>query len=64
MLGDRQDAAVVRADLPIIAAEATAAGESAFTYGVLHARDAARDEHRDVDLDVAWQRLRRLGRLR
>ncbi|MFB9312181.1 CHAD domain-containing protein, partial [Nocardioides plantarum] len=58
VLGDRQDAAVARADLLAISEEATAHGESSFTYGVLHAREAARDEDRDAAFDRAWAHLR------
>ena len=39
VLGERQDSAVARADLLRTARTATVAGESAFTYGVLHARE-------------------------
>jgi CHAD domain-containing protein len=64
VLGDQQDSTVVRADLLVLAEEATAAGESAFTFGVLHARETARDVDRVVDVDRALQAVRRLGRLR
>lgn len=53
LLGERQDAVVTRADLVGLAAEATAAGESGFTYGSLHARE---DAHL-VRLDRAFERL-------
>ncbi len=46
LLGDQQDSVVVRAVLLRLAADATAAGESAFTYGRLHALEAARGRER------------------
>lgn len=59
VLGERQDAAVLRTDLQRIARVATQAGESTFTYGVLHAREEARAEQRDADFADIWDRVGR-----
>ena len=58
VLGDRQDAAVTRRDLRRIAAEATAAGESTFTYGLLHARQEARGIALEREFAEVWERVR------
>ncbi|MQS10414.1 CHAD domain-containing protein, partial [Streptomyces alkaliphilus] len=42
LLGDRQDGVLAREALLELAEEAEAAGESAFTHGVLHGRETAR----------------------
>ncbi|MBB0232030.1 CHAD domain-containing protein, partial [Streptomyces calidiresistens] len=42
LLGDRQDGVLARETLLHLAREAEAAGESAFTHGVLHGRETAR----------------------
>lgn len=62
VLGDGQDAVVLRADLLELAAEATGARESAFTYGVLHAREESDATRREAELDHAWALLRRRRR--
>jgi CHAD domain-containing protein len=54
VLGDHQDAAVGAEHLLRVAEEATAAGESAFTYGVLHARDEVRARQLEADFDAVW----------
>ncbi|KRF32399.1 CYTH and CHAD domain-containing protein [Nocardioides sp. Soil805] len=54
VLGDRQDTVVARTDLLDLAAAATAAGESAFTYGRLHAGEEAHAERLDRDFDRLW----------
>ncbi len=43
VLGERQDTVVVRAHLLLLAADAADAGEPTFTYGLLHARQEARE---------------------
>ena len=53
VLGERQDTTVTRADLLEMARAATEEGESAFTYGRLHAREAARAG----ELDREFQEL-------
>ncbi len=59
VLGERQDTTVTRADLLRLADRATAAGESAFTFGVLHAREEARADELGVELTAVWRRARR-----
>lgn len=59
VLGDRNDSAVARADLLRIARAATAAGESAFTYGVLHARQEALGDALEAEFLEVWDRVRR-----
>jgi CHAD domain-containing protein len=54
-LGRRQDTVVARAALLDLAAEAEGAGESAFTYGYLHARQASRAAAAEADYQGAWQ---------
>ena len=61
-LGERQDTVVARADLRSIARDATAAGESAFTYGVLHEVERANAARLDDEVGEAWRRLRRRKR--
>ncbi len=59
-LGDEQDSVVVRDVLLRLAADATAAGESAFTYGRLHAFEEQRGNDRAAqflrDIDRGWAR--------
>ena len=57
VLGERQDTAVTRADLLAFARAATADGESALTYGRLHAREEARAEELDREFRKRWQKL-------
>jgi CHAD domain-containing protein len=54
VLGDNQDAVVLRARLLTLAERATAAGESAFTYGRVHARLEQRAELDEAQLHAAW----------
>lgn len=65
-LGDQQDSVVVREVLTRLASEATAAGESAFTYGRLHALEERRGRKRAKEflreVDHGWaRRPARLG---
>ncbi len=54
VLGERQDTVVLREHLLALAEEAEAAGEPTFTYGLLHARQEARE----VELAYrAWETL-------
>lgn len=59
VLGDRQDGVVALGDLRPLAASATAAGESAFTYGLLHAREEHRRDRLESELVEAWDHTRR-----
>ena len=54
LLGERQDTVVARRDLAALAREASAAGESAFTYGRLHAREEADAARLDRDFEGLW----------
>ncbi|MET9318962.1 CYTH and CHAD domain-containing protein [Streptomyces sp. NPDC003038] len=54
LLGDHQDAVVAREALRGLAAEAEEAGESAFTWGVLYAREEAVAERCERELPDTW----------
>ncbi|MFI5566597.1 CHAD domain-containing protein [Streptomyces sp. NPDC051740] len=54
LLGDHQDSVMARQTLRELAAVAHAAGESAFTYGILHAREEHRAERAEAALPEAW----------
>ncbi|WKD34681.1 CYTH and CHAD domain-containing protein [Streptomyces xanthophaeus] len=54
LLGDHQDSVVAREALRGLAAQATGAGESAFTWGVLYAREEALAERRERELPDVW----------
>jgi CHAD domain-containing protein len=55
VLGDQHDEVVAQAALIELADAAVAAGEDAFTYGLLHARLQERADAHAADLDQAWQ---------
>jgi hypothetical protein len=55
VLGDQHDEAEAQAALVELADGAAAAGENAFTYGLLHARLEARSAGHAADFDQAWQ---------
>jgi CHAD domain-containing protein len=55
VLGDQHDDAEAMATLLRLADAAASAGENAFTYGLLHARLAARSAGHVADFDRAWQ---------
>lgn len=57
VLGERQDTTVTRADLLDIARDAEAAGESALTYGRLHAREEARARELEEEFREGWGEL-------
>ncbi|MFF4451283.1 CHAD domain-containing protein [Streptomyces goshikiensis] len=54
LLGDHQDSVVAREALLGLGTQATAAGESAFTWGVVHAREEALAERRERELPDVW----------
>ncbi|MFC9295811.1 CHAD domain-containing protein [Streptomyces sp. NPDC057011] len=54
LLGDHQDSVVAREALRGLAVQATGAGESAFTWGVLYAREEALAERRERELPDVW----------
>ncbi|MER0445593.1 CYTH and CHAD domain-containing protein [Streptomyces sp. Edi4] len=58
-LGDHQDSVVARAALRTLAARAHAAGETAFTWGLLYGREEARAAARERELPEVWARARR-----
>ncbi|MGP3979969.1 CYTH and CHAD domain-containing protein [Streptomyces sp. KR80] len=60
-LGDHQDSVVARGALRDIAAQAEAAEESSFTYGVLYGREEARAARRERELPQAWKEASRKG---
>ncbi|WP_030384682.1 CYTH and CHAD domain-containing protein [Streptomyces sp. NRRL S-241] len=54
LLGDHQDSVVAREALRGLGAQATAAGESAFTWGVLYSREESLAERRERELPDIW----------
>ncbi|WP_327306770.1 CYTH and CHAD domain-containing protein [Streptomyces sp. NBC_01298] len=54
LLGDHQDGVVAREALRGLAVQAAGAGESAFTWGVLYAREEALAERRERELPQVW----------
>ncbi|MFE2289284.1 CHAD domain-containing protein [Streptomyces sp. NPDC059443] len=54
LLGDHQDSVVAREALRSIAVQAAAAGESAFTWGVLYAHEEALAERLERELPEVW----------
>ncbi|MGW8766888.1 CYTH and CHAD domain-containing protein [Streptomyces sp. NPDC055815] len=56
LLGEHQDAVVARATLRELAVQAHAAGESAFTWGLLHGREEAAAAEQERELPAAWAR--------
>jgi CHAD domain-containing protein len=59
LLGEHQDAVVARPVLRELAAQAYLEGGNGFTYGLLHAAEAARAEQVENDLPPAWKRMRK-----
>ncbi|MFF8290669.1 CHAD domain-containing protein [Streptomyces sp. NPDC016309] len=64
VLGDHQDSVVARATLRDIAVHAHAAGETAFTWGLLHGQEEASAAERERELPAVWAKAARPGRLR
>ncbi|MFE1379134.1 CHAD domain-containing protein [Streptomyces sp. NPDC058740] len=56
LLGEHQDGVVTRAALRELAAQADAAGESAFTWGLLFGREEAAAAVRERELPGVWER--------
>lgn len=54
LLGDHQDSVVAREALRGLAVQAAGAGESAFTWGVLYAREEALADRRERELPEVW----------
>jgi CHAD domain-containing protein len=61
LLGDHQDSVVAREALRTLAAQAHAAGESAFTWGLLYGREEAAAAARERELPEVWERASRPG---
>ncbi|MGW2635484.1 CYTH and CHAD domain-containing protein [Streptomyces sp. NPDC001348] len=58
LLGDHQDSVMARRTLRELSAVAHAAGESAFTYGLLYGREEQRAAAVEAELPGAWKRAR------
>ncbi|MFF3301100.1 CHAD domain-containing protein [Streptomyces sp. NPDC002908] len=56
VLGDHQDSVVAREALRSLAVQAHAAGESAFTWGLLYGREESAAAERERELPEAWAR--------
>ncbi|MFK0131489.1 CHAD domain-containing protein [Streptomyces rubiginosohelvolus] len=54
VLGDHQDSVVAREALRVLAIEAHAAGETAFTWGLLYGQEEAAAEARERELPEVW----------
>ncbi|MEV0492486.1 CYTH and CHAD domain-containing protein [Streptomyces atratus] len=59
VLGDHQDSVVAREALRALAAQAHAAGESAFTWGLLYGHEEAAAAARERELPGVWERASR-----
>lgn len=55
LLGEHQDSFMARVTLRELSAVAHAAGESAFTYGVLYGREEQRAAAVEAELPVQWE---------
>ncbi|MFE3828771.1 CHAD domain-containing protein [Streptomyces sp. NPDC059092] len=55
VLGDHQDSVVAREVLRDLAVRAHAAGESAFTWGLLYGQEETRAERREHELPQVWE---------
>ena len=58
LLGEHQDSVMAREALRDVATQAHAAGESAFTYGVLYGREERAAEAVEAELPGAWGTIR------
>ncbi|WP_406477824.1 CHAD domain-containing protein [Streptomyces sp. NBC_01615] len=61
LLGDHQDSVMTREALRELAGQAHAAGESAFTYGVLYGREEQRAAAAEAALPGAWDAIEGQG---
>ncbi|MBV8993749.1 MAG: CYTH and CHAD domain-containing protein [Pseudonocardiales bacterium] len=59
LLGEHQDTAVSRPVLRELAAQAHLEGGNGFTYGLMHATEAARAEQAENNLPSTWKRMRK-----
>jgi CHAD domain-containing protein len=58
LLGEHQDSVMARHTLRELSAVAHAAGENAFTYGLLHGREEARAAETEAELPGLWKEIR------
>ncbi|MES4892002.1 CYTH and CHAD domain-containing protein [Streptomyces sp. NPDC096012] len=58
LLGEHQDSVMARHTLRELSAVAHAAGESTFTYGLLHGREEARAAETEAQLPGLWKEIR------
>ncbi|MFJ8465180.1 CYTH and CHAD domain-containing protein [Streptomyces swartbergensis] len=58
LLGEHQDSVMARQALRELSAVAHAAGESAFTYGLLHEREEQRAVRVEAELPGSWERTK------
>jgi CHAD domain-containing protein len=58
LLGEHQDSVMARQTLRELSAVAHAAGESAFTYGLLHEREEQRALRTEAELPGLWKEIR------
>ncbi|MFE1328183.1 CHAD domain-containing protein [Streptomyces sp. NPDC058735] len=58
LLGEHQDSVMARQTLRELSAVAHAAGESAFTYGLLHEREEQRARRVEIELPAVWDKIR------
>jgi CHAD domain-containing protein len=58
LLGEHQDSVMARTALRDIAAQAHAAGENAFTYGLLYGREECRAAEHEAELPAVWESVR------
>lgn len=61
VLGDHQDSVVARDALRDLAIQAHAAGESAFTWGLLYGEEEARAADRERELPRVWRKSAKAG---
>ncbi|MEU1126566.1 CHAD domain-containing protein, partial [Streptomyces sp. NPDC005899] len=61
LLGDHQDGVVARDTLRTLAVQAHAAGETAFTWGLLYGEEETAAARREHELPHAWARASRPG---
>ncbi|WP_369367136.1 CHAD domain-containing protein [Streptomyces sp. CG4] len=57
LLGEHQDSVMTRLTLRELSATAHAAGESAFTYGLLYGREEARAAQAEAELPGLWKKI-------
>ncbi|MFB7509089.1 CHAD domain-containing protein, partial [Streptomyces broussonetiae] len=57
LLGEHQDSVMARRTLRELSAVAHAAGESAFTYGLLYGREEARAAQAEEELPGLWREI-------